>query len=320
MLRRLVALSLLVSLAPLPALADPTKAELTQARKLFEEAQANEQEGQWLDALDQLRRILAIKETAGVRFHMALSEQHLGQLLGAQADFQRSSELARKMNNDEGRALMDRCASELGALRQRIPHLTIQVQASPGLQVDLDGLPLEEGRRNRPLDREVGEAIVRARAPGKQTFERRVQLAEGTNLTIAVVLEDVPRAVVPPAASSSAAPELPPFAVSNGTGAVLPWVAGGVSMLSGTAGIFFLINRNRLRRETDDICQDPNYVCDRQTREDRIGTYRTASIAAGGLWLLSTGMMIYLATSASNDPPTVSLHLAPRGASVAAHW
>jgi hypothetical protein len=319
MFRRLVALSLLASLAPLPALAEPSKAELATARKLFEEAQTNEQEGQWLDALEQLRQILAIKETAGVRFHMALCEQHLGQLLGARADFQRSAELASRMNNEEGRGILARCATELDALKQRIPRLTVQGDGSAGLQIDLDGFPLEEARRGRPIDRETGEAAVRARAPGKQPFERRVQLVEGSNLTITVAFEALPAPVAPASASASGS-ELPPPLANGNSGSLLPWMVGGASLISGAASAFFFVNYRRLRRETDDICGDPNYSCDRQAREDRINQYRLATFTTGGLWLLGTGLTVYLAATSPSEPPTISLRLGPGGAALSGRW
>lgn len=67
-----------VTLAGAPVLAEPTAAELTQARERFLTARKLEDAGQWTEALALLQRVAAVKTTPHVRFHMALCLENLG--------------------------------------------------------------------------------------------------------------------------------------------------------------------------------------------------------------------------------------------------
>ncbi|MGH7327350.1 MAG: hypothetical protein ACREJX_03265, partial [Polyangiaceae bacterium] len=105
------------------AFADPTPAEIENARKLFKQAETDEAAQRWNEALDELRRASAIKMTAGLRFHIALCENNLNQLSAALADFTAADLLARaESNTDVQLAVRD----PLTDLRARVPslHLT----------------------------------------------------------------------------------------------------------------------------------------------------------------------------------------------------
>jgi hypothetical protein len=71
--------------------AEPTKTELAAARDLFARAERDEDGGRWGDALDKLRRASSVKMTPGIRFHIALCEENLGQLVAAPRETRKSS-------------------------------------------------------------------------------------------------------------------------------------------------------------------------------------------------------------------------------------
>src|SRR5450432_3063486 len=88
-LRRLVlaaALSMLISRA---AVADdaPTTAQLNAARALFIAAEKDEDAQRWSEAFEKLQRVAQVKLTPGVRYHLALCEEHLGRLVAALSDY-----------------------------------------------------------------------------------------------------------------------------------------------------------------------------------------------------------------------------------------
>ena len=77
----------LAALVAPAAAAAPTESELRAARQLFAEAEHDEDAGRWPEALEKLRRVEQVKHTAGVRSHVALCEEHLGQLARALDDY-----------------------------------------------------------------------------------------------------------------------------------------------------------------------------------------------------------------------------------------
>jgi len=63
-----------------PAHGAPSEGELQSARELFAAAERDEDAGSWADARGKLERVAALKLTAGVRYHLALCDEHLGHL------------------------------------------------------------------------------------------------------------------------------------------------------------------------------------------------------------------------------------------------
>src|SRR5687767_8465159 len=65
---------------------EPSAAELEAARALFEEARRDEAARRWGEALLKFRRILATKDTASLRFHLAYCEESMGLVASATRD------------------------------------------------------------------------------------------------------------------------------------------------------------------------------------------------------------------------------------------
>jgi len=61
--------------------------DVRRARVLFEQAEADEDGERWSEALEKLRDVARVKLTAGVRYHIALCEEHLGRLVRALGDY-----------------------------------------------------------------------------------------------------------------------------------------------------------------------------------------------------------------------------------------
>src|SRR5882724_4575305 len=80
--------------------ADPLPAEIMLARRLFAEARAREEAKDWPTAASKLNEALAIKETAGLRFHLAYCEEQQGLLVEALVDYERSEDLPAQNNED----------------------------------------------------------------------------------------------------------------------------------------------------------------------------------------------------------------------------
>src|SRR5437899_2872959 len=74
---------------------EPTKAEVAVARRYFEQATVAENESKWRDAVGLLEKAVAIKETAGVRYHLGFAKENQGLLVEALLEYQRAAGLVR---------------------------------------------------------------------------------------------------------------------------------------------------------------------------------------------------------------------------------
>jgi len=180
-----VLLGLALASAPIAAIAvEPSKTELAAARDLFSRAERDEDAGRWTDALDKLRRAGTVKMTPGIRFHIALCEEKLGQLVAALADYAAADAAARSEGNKD---VLDAIGDPLAALRARVPTITITLAADArGMEVTLDGLPLASGLLGTPVPVDVGPHTVQARAAGKPPFSKAVNAVEKQTATVEV--------------------------------------------------------------------------------------------------------------------------------------
>src|SRR5215470_9747095 len=122
--RRILLVAGAICIATLRAHAEPNAADIASARRLFSEATVLREAGQWAEAAAKLREAIAIKETPGLRFHLAHCEEQMGRLLAARDDYDRADALIR-----EGATASDVAAllePARAALRERIPTLVVR--------------------------------------------------------------------------------------------------------------------------------------------------------------------------------------------------
>jgi hypothetical protein len=197
---RPLALSLSVffspALAAAPARAAPSDAELATARELFVEAERDEDAGRWIDALEKLRRISWVKQTAGVQYHQALCEEHLGQLATALTDYAAAGAQAR---SEDAQDVLGPVATRLAELSPRVPRLTIRVIPDvPGTTVTLDGEVLTPSRMSSPIPVDPGVHRVEATATDFSPAVATVTLQERDATVLDLKLARVPNARAEP--------------------------------------------------------------------------------------------------------------------------
>lgn len=209
--RRLFWLATTVLLVLSPArpsrAAEPTPTEIAVARRLFTEATELEQKQRWELAAAKLREAIQIKDTPGLRFHLAHCLKKSGQLVEAMLEYDRASELIA-----QGVSAAD-VESRLGPAREelekRLPLLLIVVPADvPGLAVQIDGKETPRAVLGRPAPVNPGTYRVVARAPGYHAFSREVSIQEGERRTIRIRLTPAP-AASPPMKAPPPAPNQP---------------------------------------------------------------------------------------------------------------
>ena len=316
----LFAFSLLL-VAPSAFAADPTPAELKEARELFARAEKEERAGDWASALEHLRRVAQIKVTPGIRFHLGLAEEKTGLLVTALADYA----LAEKQATDEkNREVLAALREPIAALQARVPRLVVKVPPDvKGLEVALDGKTLAPGLYAAEMPVDPKAHTVEARAPGKKTFARTINAQERDTVTVDVVLEDEakPGVVAPPPSPSVAPvtkpppvtpppPSKPPPSTAGASegrpseskaGAILATI-GAVALIGGGVGAYFLADGEQ---------SDARDKCKTQTScEDLRGPVRTWDAVALGAWVggaaLTTVAIILWAKPSANASASTS--------------
>jgi hypothetical protein len=175
-----------IQLAAPAASAEPTPSELVLARRLFAEASALEERGNWAADSVKLRESLAIKETPGLRYHLAHCEEQSGQLVAASLEYARASELIRAGAQAPDVAQLLALADQ--RLVTQIPKLSLDVPADvQGVSVEIDGHPISPAVLGNPIPLDPGTHRVVARAPNRGDFNERVELALGQTHTLVLV-------------------------------------------------------------------------------------------------------------------------------------
>jgi hypothetical protein len=177
--------------------------ELQAARELFASAEADEDAGRWDVALDKLHRVLATKDTAGVRYHVALCEERLGRLASAEAEYAVAETSARA---EQARDVLTLVGKKRADLAPRVPHVTVRVlpqRAAADVSIDGIGARAGEATAVNPGSHEVVVVPDDGRSPSKTPFA----IGDGETKTVDVMLAPAPEQPAPAAgAVAGAAP------------------------------------------------------------------------------------------------------------------
>src|SRR5450432_4034374 len=177
-LRSLAVLPLCVALlGARTAHADPTAAKISSARHAFEVAVSLEADQHWADAALQLREAISVKDTPGLRFHLAHCEAEQGFLVEASLDYDRASELLRQgAKAPDVLRLLEPASAEL---KRRIPHLTVEIPSDLSApRAELDGRPYAPSELlSQPLN--PGQHQLKVSAARRLSFERSLSVHEG---------------------------------------------------------------------------------------------------------------------------------------------
>jgi hypothetical protein len=297
---RALAFALALSLAlPSVAIAEPTSAQLQEARKLFQAGLEKEEKGDWTGALALFRRVAEVKANHIVHFHVALCLEKTGRLVEAMAEFAVAKTMAEREGGTDADLTMANAKKHVDALRARTPSVLVVVE---GASVFVDGTKIENALVSSPIPLDPGEHRVEVRADGKKPFETKVNLVDGVTAPVKVepVLEPLPEKKPQPIAPIVT--EAPP----DRTGA---WIAtgGAVAALAG-AGVFFALRGSTLS-ELDGACDGNRAQCDPGKRdlESRGKTYTIVGDVLLGVGALAAGTAIVLFSTGKTRKVTAGM-------------
>jgi hypothetical protein len=328
--RTLAPLALLaVTLVAHSAHAQSAETNLRVARQLFVEAEKDEDGNRWGEALEKLRRVAGVKHTAGVRYHVALCEEHLGQLAAALDEYTSAEGQAREENAQDVMRLVGKRIADLGP---RVPRLTIRVSAdAPGATVTLDGARLPPAVLGTAFPVDPGEHHVQASAPGHVAASQVVTLHERDVTSIDLRLPEEPSPAAPSAptpatatatatppeqplsaASSPVSSEAPPPASHPArTGAFL--ATAGAVVLAGTGvAAYFLAGsaRDAGRTSCARVVSTSPGACDSQKNGVRAWDFTAAGAWVGAAAVGAIAVVLW--TRPAPASPSAQLLVGPR--------
>jgi hypothetical protein len=295
------------------ARAEPSAAELQQARELFTQAERDERAGEWGAALEKLLRIDGIKTTPGIRFHIALCEENLGHLAVALEDYA----LAEKKSIDErNQEVLAALKEPVARLRARVPRLVVRVPPDVrGVEVVVDGKPLPFAYFGAEVPVDPGAHSIVATAPGRRSFTATPRPSEGEIVTVSVTLEDATAAGSPgeapviarPSASAQAGTSKSPRALALGA-------TFGALGLAG-AGVISFVVAGAKQSDARSECASRTTGCD-----DLRGPVRAWDLVALGAWIgagaLSTVAVFLWLAPGAGSAASARLVLGPGDASL----
>lgn len=238
--------------ATLPAAAQ-SPAELESARKHFRAARDFEEAKQWEDARRELNSAVAIKETPGLRYHLAYCEEQLANYAESLSGYERAQELL-----DAGQKAAD-VAKLIGPAIERVGALvgrvTLKLPSQPLQELLLDGNKLDDPG-SEPLRLNPGAHRLEAKAAGHQPFVKEFVVRAGQAQDIQISLDAVREA-----APAAATQDTPPADVSRDSGSLKPYVliAEGVVTAVGIGlGVGFALQASKAGEEADEASAEAN--------------------------------------------------------------
>ncbi len=318
---------LLVSCAASVAHAtEPTNTEIAVARSHFDRAVAAENEGRWRDAIEDLNKAIAIKETAGLRYHLGFAKENLGLLVEAMLEYERAAGLIRSgVTTEEIQRFL---TPKLEEVRKRVPRLTVQIPPDvKDAELRIDGTPVKRELLGTPLPLNPGTHALVVFASGRRPFHVQVSLGEGTAVSQAVEL--VPDAVSPVGPVSTTRPPEPnrpqPVAVGSGSGRTWTLIAESAVVAAGLGvGVGYLIASSAAQHDIDDAqarvgsssnaCEKPSLttLSDCTTLANRIDEPdHDRKIAAAGFVVAGLGVAVLAATWMLWKPADAAISIGP---------
>lgn len=326
-----VGVFLFISMLGAAALGEPSPGDVREARELFASAVQLEGAGNYTLAAQKLRAAVEIKETPGLRYHLAHCEEQLGSFVAAAADYERVAELIR--NGAAAPDVEPLLPAALERVDAHVAKLEILVPAGVPAVAELDGAELPKAVFMRPLSVEAGQHRLRVVSEGHPEFAADLSFSRGERRTVRVLFDAA--AAPAPALASSTAPRAEPVAEHGShsqfgaRGAVLVGEAALVATGVGL-GLGFMVLRSHAADRVEqsqgavDQASDSDGAClmapvpaacgeleDAIAAHDRYTKWMAASFVGAGV---ATGALVVTWVLWPGSPRGVTLGVHPQAA------
>lgn len=210
----------------------PSETEMAAARRLFRSGLAHAREGDWEDAHADFQRSYDIAPVPTTLLNLAGAQVQLGRLVAGAESYRRFLSQA-----DSGRAARYREEAQraLEAVEQRVASVVVGAHGiREGDALQVDGDDVSRSVMGVPLPLDPGEHTIAVRRGGRVLVSETVELEEGEERRVALMVPAPTPAEVAAASSQPSAepldPSSDPASADTGSGGVLasPWLWAGV--------------------------------------------------------------------------------------------
>jgi hypothetical protein len=282
------------------------EADLERLRKKFKEAMVLEEKNRWQDAHDVFSAIALEKQSAAVRYHIALCDENLGRLASALTGYEEALVMAARDGGDGVDKVIENSTARIAALEPRVPVLRVRIDPADEGVVSIDGLSVARDKLAEGVRVEVGMHKVTVRRGDKELPVAQLMLAERARELVEVLLpkkNEIKPPTLPP-------PEVPPTpAPEEGSSKVPAIVVGAVGLASlGGAAVFLALREVAIADVTATCTDEENLTgCAESAREraeeGQTYTYVSIGLAAGGAACLATATILWFVLDDADVPP-----------------
>ncbi len=168
--------------------AEPTEAELREARALYQSGTEAVEAHRWSAALTSFERSYALSGASVALYSLAYTLRVLGRYRDSRDAFAQLLDEHTDLEpeiREEAERLMNEVAAQIAVLR------LAGLPEDPPPTILLDGAEVEDtGERPLPLESDPGERALRVEASGLEPFTWQGTLAPGDRVTVPVTLEE----------------------------------------------------------------------------------------------------------------------------------
>ena len=298
-----LALLLSAGAGPVWAQASQSQAQSQAAEALFRQAKSLMGQGQYAEACEKFSASQSLEPGLGTLLFLGDCYEHAGRFASALATFHDAQEFAKSRGDEEREHL---ASVRAAALEPRVPKLELRVGSAPlpdGLQITLNGSPIERSELNQPLPRDAGSYEVHFSAPGYQTFTSKIELRNGETRNAVV---NVPRLVSFAEAAAVGRDSESEQGSDGSTQRTLAWVVGATGLAAGIgAGVLGILAAGKNSDSKDHCAAERPNSCDPagvSAREDAKDLANLATIAGivGGVGIAG-GAVLYISAPSSSE-------------------
>lgn len=278
------------------------------AQALFEDAQRLVAAGDYERACAKFRASYSLDPAGGTLLNLADCLERQGRWASAWSTFKEALVQAQR----DGRSERVTYAEEhIRTLEGKLAQLTIEVPVATraeALSIEVDGTPLAPAAWGTPLPIDPGQHVVRARAPGFQTFEQTFQIGSEPGVRQTLVLSPLQAEAAAPSASAiESSGGVEDSGASEYPARTWGYVTGAAGLVALGVGSYFGFRAFSLWDERDEGCVGG---CTQAAKEDGDDANTAATVATvgvtAGLVLVAAGAAMIFHSSGEEQPELAS--------------
>ncbi|MCB9585997.1 MAG: hypothetical protein H6718_11405 [Polyangiaceae bacterium] len=233
-----------------------SQSDIQAARAHFKTARQLEDQKNWEGASSELRAALAIKETPGLRYHLAYCQEQVGRFSAALRNYKRAKQLLAE--GQQAADVSPLLAPAIQRVEAWVAELTFVMVGDSRPKVFLDGNAVDIAK---PVAVDPGLHQIRVlHGDQEQALEVSVKAGEKRRIELGPTEKSEPEPVAAPEPPRDVAPAPAAPAPSSQTSLKVPVLIGeGVVALAGLGlGIGFTLQANKAGDEADQALADIN--------------------------------------------------------------